>query len=272
VSDATQPSNAPNLARRTRGRGFPIVPLDEAADIVRRAGKYGHSHAEQAFASYMGHTTTNSGAFKQRFAAMRSWGLISVERGEVQLTDMGRRVAYPVSEADAYLALQEAFMHAAVFAELYATSAKGEELDTNILANRAVHTLGISPKSTSKFAQVFARSAVAAGYASEAAPGKLELHAELPLDPIDPIDSGHTPPPVDPPGAGDVPAERPRPGRARETSPVIAQAWPVLGGEISFEVSLDRPLPARALAGIAEIFEAIERLVDQLGGSEDPTS
>ncbi len=60
------------------------------------------------------------------------------------LTDLGRRVAHPISTEDTALALREAFTHAEVFAELYAASAKGQELDTAILANRAVRSLGIS--------------------------------------------------------------------------------------------------------------------------------
>src|SRR4051794_10593839 len=162
-----EPRETRQRPRRTRGRGFPVVALDEAAEIVRRAGKYGHKHSDEAFASYMGHQTTNSGAFKQRFAAMRSWGLITLEQGQVLLTDLGRRIAHPVSEDDGRLALREAFMHAEVFSELYAESAKGQELETVRLANRAVHDFGVSPKSTSKFGQRFAKSAVAAGLASE---------------------------------------------------------------------------------------------------------
>lgn len=257
-----EPNSTPE-ARRARGRGFPTVPLDEAADIVRTAGKYGHGHAEAAFASYMGHQTTNSGAFKQRFAAMRSWGLVTLDQGQVVLTDLGRRVAHPLSDEDAASALQDAFMHAAVFGELYSASAKGQELETVRLANQAVHQLGISPKSTVKFAQCFARSAIAAGLATEVAAGKLQLK---------PLDDGSHTPPDDHTRTSAPPVVAPRATAASAAPPVIHQVWPARGGAVSFEIRLDRPLPAQAFAELAGIFESVERLVGQLSESRQDLS
>lgn len=250
--------------RRMRGRGFPVVPLDEAAEIVREVGKHGHSHSEHAVATYMGHRTTNSGAFKQRFAAMRSWGLITVEHGQVSLTELGRRIAHPLGE-DAGLALREAFMHAEVFADLYADSAKGQGLGTETLGNRAVQHLGVSPKSAGKFAQCFARSALAAGLASQPAPGRLELlsEKEVPESP--------SPSQLPEPGEGEgeaLPSVMPAAGSAER---VVHQVWPARGGSIAFEVRLDRPLSAHAFAELAEIFRAVERLVGELGDGSAQT-
>ncbi len=260
-------SNTTTRPLRTRSRGFPVVPLNEAADIVKRAGRYGQSHAETEFARYMGHTTTNSGAFKQRFAAMRSWGLVLAQRGQVALTDLGKRVAYPVSPEDESQAVREAFLNASAFAELYTASAKGHELDTAELANRAVHQLGVSPKSMGKFAQCFAASVTAAGLAQEPAPGKLVLIGEEERGDT----AGDRPEPAtQQTGRASIEEDLQRP-RARDdaTAPVVHQVWPVAGGSVSFDVRLDRPLPAGAFSQLAGIFEAVERLVSQLGQEAD---
>jgi hypothetical protein len=236
------------------------VALDEAAEIVRRAGKYGHKHSEDAFASYMGHQTTNSGAFKQRFAAMRSWGLITVEQGQVLLTELGGRIAHPVSDDDDRLALREAFMHAEVFAELYSEGAKGQQLETARLANRAVQNFGVSPKSSGKFAQCFAKSAIAAGLASEAAPGKIELLGDgsVPLPAPDQVPTSLE--------RAERPASRAAAREVPSAERIVHQVWPARGGSIAFEVRLDRPLPAQAFSELGEIFQAVERLVGELGG------
>ena len=52
----------PAVSRRKPTTGFPIVPLPEAAKIIREAGKYGFEHSVSAFARFMGHSSTNSGA------------------------------------------------------------------------------------------------------------------------------------------------------------------------------------------------------------------
>jgi hypothetical protein len=267
----TAADTEPPDRRRTRARGFPVVPLDEAADVIRRAGRYGHSHPEQAFAGYLGHQTTNSGAFKQRFAAMRSWGLVSAERNEVRLTDLGRRLAHPISPEDERQAMREAFLHAAVFAELYSASAKGHELDTQILANRAVHSLGISPKSTTKFGDVFARSAIAAGLAIELAPGKVELIGDE--QDQDPAPSASESEPKPSLREQEVSTGTPSTSRRphSESAPIIHQVWPAEGGSISFEVRLDQPLPAKAFTELAGIFAAVERLVSELGSDVRPS-
>ena len=256
ASDHSTSASSP----RPRSRGFPVVPLDEAADVVRRAGRYGQSHPESAFAQYMGHTTTNSGAFKQRFAAMRSWGLVAVQRSSVVFTDLGKRLAYPVSAEDEALALREAFLSASAFSELYHASAKGQELETAELANRAVHHLGVSPKSKAKFADCFTASAKAAGVAREPAPGKLVL---LGGDRSS-ASTGPGSEPLPPDQLATVSGPE-RPVTSDEPDPVIHQRWPVAGGSVSFEIRLDRPLPAAAFGQLGGIFESVERLVGQLG-------
>jgi hypothetical protein len=72
------------------------VALPEAVSILRTAGKHGTEHAMSAFATYLGHSTHNSGSFKRRLAAFRDWKFIAGGTGDrVVFTDLGRRVAYP---------------------------------------------------------------------------------------------------------------------------------------------------------------------------------
>ena len=90
--DASE-STTTSPARRKRATGFPVVSLAEAAAILKEAGKYGFDHSTAAFASYMGHSTTNSGAFRQRLAAFRDWKLIAGRGDRLAMTDIARMIA-----------------------------------------------------------------------------------------------------------------------------------------------------------------------------------
>ena len=49
-------TDSTGLHSRKRSRGFPVVPLSEAAQILKEAGKYGFEHSTASFAAHMGHS------------------------------------------------------------------------------------------------------------------------------------------------------------------------------------------------------------------------
>lgn len=242
---------------RRRGKGFPIVPLADAVDVLREAGKYNTEHSLTAFASYMGHTSTTSGAFKRGFAAFRDWKLIAVDGKKVKMTELGRRVAIPPDPAKEQEDIRQVFLGCEIFASTYRNSAKGVTLDPGTIANNAVHEQGISVVSKQLFAKSFTESATAAGLAEAVGDGKIRLLAEPSSAPAAGADRGE-------------PATKLQERRVNTSgAPVLRQPWRVKGGELVFEVWLDRPLPVQAFGKLETIARAVEELSGVLGGEGD---
>lgn len=258
--DSSKPSPK---KRRKPSTGFPVVPLPEAAKIIREAGKYGFEHSISAFARYMGHSTTNSGAFRQRLAAFRDWKLIAGRGDTVVFTDTAKSIAVPPDRAAEHEALQTAFMNCAVFSSLYESVTKGQPVEAQHLGAKAVHELGISPSASDRFTSSFIESAVAAGLA-ESENGEivlLELGAAAGGDGVDEDDV------TEEEGAATAPA-RGRPPSVG--SPVVRQEWPLPSGAVLFEVRLDRPLPAALFTQLGSVVEQVEALASRLQQVLDP--
>lgn len=248
-------------ARRKRGTGFPVVPLSEAAKILKEAGKYGFEHSAHALAGHMGHSTATSGAFRQRLAAFRDWKLLSGRGETLAMTETARMIAMPTGPEAERRALREAFRSCGLFARLYDQSAKGRPLKPGQLGTRAVHDFGVAPDKAGKFAKSFVESAVAADLAERNEDGDVILR-----DPQGSEDSEAVPP--ESTGEPLAEASGPIPARsAAETktaAPAVSQLWPIDGGEILFQLRSARALPAAAFASIGEVVAKLEVLAGSL--------
>jgi len=271
----TEPAAANDDAkspRRKRGTGFPVMPLSEAARFLKEAGKYGFEHSTPALASYMGHSTVNSGTFRQRLSAFRDWGLITGRREMLTMTDAARQIAIPTDAATERQAMQEAFNNCGVFARLYDQSAKGQSLNPGHLAGRAVHELGVTPSSSSKFIESFIESAVSAELAELSDGGDVvlwgpEAGAATETTTVGTLDSS--------PHAPSAPPTRERVAERATAAPTVRQLWPIDGGEIVFELRSDQALPAAAFAAIGEVVAQLETLAGSLSSeasTETPES
>jgi hypothetical protein len=248
------PENGKTATRRRPTTGFPVVSLADAALILKEAGKYGFEHSLGEFASYMGHTSTNSGAFRQRLAAMRDWKLIAGRGDNISMTDVARVIALPPDDETELDALRSAFKNCAIFYKLFEDMQKGTPLARQGLGNRAVHAFGVSPSSVSKFVASFVDSAVAAGIAHVDDNGQVTL-----LDSTTDFVSGADV--AQEPLAHISTAVAPRTAQTgRSATPVVHQAWPIDGGTIIFEIRSERPLPASAYATVGEVVASLERL------------
>jgi len=252
VSRAPAGGKAPT--RRKPSTGFPVVSLAEAAEILKEAGKYGFEHSVGEFASYMGHSTTNSGAFRQRMAALRDWKLVTGRGDSISMTEAARVIALPPDDAAELNALRVAFKNCSIFYKLYEESQKGTPLARPGLGNRAVHAFGVAPSSVSKFVASFVDSAVAAGIAQVHEDDRLTL--QEPDEQVDGLGfTTETNVPVTSTTAS------PRSSQTgRSAAPVVHQAWPIDGGTIVFEIRSERPLPASAYVTVGEVVASLERL------------
>lgn len=257
---------------RKRGTAFPVVSLPEAARILKDARKYGFEHHIGSFATYMGHSSTNSGAFRQRLAAFRDWELIEGRGDTLTLTETARRIAMPTDEAGERQALQQAFKNCDVFTGLYDKMAKGQPLDRDGLAAQAVHGSGVSPAKAHQFVRSFVESVVAAQMAEEDDQGNVVLLEPGIAEQAESTDvSGEKSASPDPDQTRDaLPSHSIHGQPSGAGSPTIRQSWPITGGEIILEVRSAESLPATAFGAIGDVVTKLEELAASLSPANEP--
>jgi hypothetical protein len=250
--------------KRTRSKGFPVEPLPDAVAVLKESSGYGLRHTFESFAGFMGHKSTNSGPFKQKLASYREWGLISRSSDGVILTDLGKRIAMPVSENDQRSAIREAFFGCEVFNSIYDSSVKGQPLKLSMLANAAVQNHGISPTARKNFEKSFASSAVVAGVATRPDEQTIEFANNSQVDDLASVFGSRE---------SDRHNEKLRDPTVIRTSSrptAIYQSWPIEAGELILEIRSDNALPMTAYQKIAEVVEQLETLGAMLSNQEAP--
>lgn len=256
------PAGDERRRRRKPATGFPVLDLGEAASVLARASQHGWEHTVAEIAGYMGHATTNSGAFRAKLAALRDYGLLSGRGESLEITQVGRRIAIPETEEERLAALKEAFANT-VFAPLYQESVKGSAISIESIGRRAVNRLGVAPASQGQFGEVFARSASAAGLAETVGDGKITLMTTAQGRPSDGENPGSADRPRDDdPQVPEHPVGRPA------LKPVLDQHWPFPDGEVALTVTIARPLSAPDFASIGSVVAQIEKLVAGLSGGD----
>jgi hypothetical protein len=257
---------------RTRGKGYPRVPLGNAAEVVTEAIKYGTTHGEDAFARFMGHGKASGGAYRQNIAAYRDWGLIGRGSDRIVLTELARRIAMPVDEQQLQAGLQEAFRTADTMVAAYDATVKGQPVDAKAIAYNAVHTLGIAPPSADSFAKSFSESVVAARLGEDLGNGKLRLHASAETAPdeaeLAPLGVEGRPQHAvvhGQPGSGKTQMFVHAAAAAQALIPQkYRDVWEFPGGEVTLEIRSRSPLPAGAYVQLGAVVPEIEGLVDRL--------
>lgn len=258
MSEPRQPDGGDGRPRRRKpSTGYPVIELGEVMSVLVKASQHGWEHSVAEFAGYLGHTTVNSGAFRAKMAGLRDYGVVSGRGESLEISPTGRRIAVPETDDDRLNALQEAFANT-VFGPLYDESVKGTPISLESVGRRAVNKLGVAPASLGGFAEVFARSAVAAGLAELGGDGKITLlsRAQAGSSGRDGLASTTVAQEVSP---SSILTTKPR------SKPVLDQRWS-LGdaGEVALIVSIDRPLAVSDYAAIGAVVGEIERLVAEL--------
>ncbi|MFI4976103.1 MAG: hypothetical protein ACHP84_16300 [Caulobacterales bacterium] len=139
---------------------FPYNDLGDAIEVVRAI----HSNAGTGctldqLAAYMRQSMT-SGAFRGRVANAGAFHLTDNERGEVKLTELGRRIVEPAREPAAKV---EAFMSVPLYERVF-EHFKGYTLPPPAALERFMNEVGVATKQTDKARQAFMRSARQAGF------------------------------------------------------------------------------------------------------------
>jgi hypothetical protein len=139
---------------------FPYTGLKDGEQIARALHDSwgGGAKPDQLAASLS--ASPRSGAFRTKLATARTFRIISVSRGNIALTDLGRKLIDPQTRAAARV---EAFLAVPLFAAL-ASEYKGVMLPPDSGLEQKIRDLGVSAKQTAKARQAFQRSAELAGF------------------------------------------------------------------------------------------------------------
>lgn len=149
--------------RRTRSTiEFPYNDLSVAMEVTeaiyRNAGA-GSCTIDQ-LAAWMKHETVESGAFRLKVSATRTFGLIQVNDRSISATALGREALNPSTAQNAKV---QAFLHVPLYNVLY-EKYRGGLLPPNVGLERQIAELGVSPKQVDRARQAFQRSALQAGF------------------------------------------------------------------------------------------------------------
>lgn len=158
-----------DVPKNTRGKSpkFPAIGLNKAVEVVEWASKHGISFKRETFATFGSRRDTKgsakSGAFIRRIAALKYFGLIEEKGGQIELTELTKRIIFPKDEAEKKKALIESFLGPELFKSLYEATSKNTSIRKGDLANIAVREYGITPQAKGDFISSFINSAEFAG-------------------------------------------------------------------------------------------------------------
>lgn len=261
-------AKAAKLPKRARGAGFPSMPLAEAVAMVKKIASYGTTHTNAAVASFLGHTTANSGPYRSKIAALKDYGLLTGRGDDLTVAPLALEIAHPGFDADPQNSLRAAFHNCKLFTVVYEALPKDRELEISSLANSAMHNHGVAAQSKDTFASVFVKSGVTAGLIEELDAAHVRLHDAKTSSAVEEHDEGDSPARVEDEGrATSSPAVVSEPIRASTTA-VVNHAWPITGGTIRFTIESSSPLPAAAYAVIGTVISAGDKLAEMLGETE----
>ena len=154
-----------NISDKVREKSpkFPGIGLDKAIEIIERASKHGISLKKETFAAFGSRGDTKgsakSGAFIRRIAALKYFGLIEEKGGQIELTELAKRIIFSKNEIEKKKSLVESFLNPKLFEKLYTSTSKNTPIKKENLANIAVREYGITPKAKGNFISSFINSA-----------------------------------------------------------------------------------------------------------------
>jgi hypothetical protein len=139
---------------------FPYSGLKDAEQVVRALhDSWGGGASPDQLAASL-NASPRSGSFRVKLATARTFHVISISRGSIALTDLGRQLIDPQTRA---VARVEAFMAVPLFAALV-NEYRGSLLPPDSGLEQKIADLGVSAKQTAKARQAFQRSAELAGF------------------------------------------------------------------------------------------------------------
>ena len=141
---------------------FPYGDLNDAVEVAHamyaNAGSSGGSWEQ--LAGWLGYNSASSGAFRNKVATARIFGLTETKSGGAMLTQLGQQAADPARER---AARSTAFLNVPLFRAIYENH-RGITLPPDGGLEQEMMALGVSPRQKERARQIFQRSADQAGF------------------------------------------------------------------------------------------------------------
>jgi hypothetical protein len=267
----TDANKVAKVAKRARGTSFPTMTLSDAVSMIKKIASYGNTHTNAAVASFLGHSTANSGPYRSKIAALKDYGFLSGKGDELSVTPLALEITHPGLDADVGASLQAAFLKCSLFQIVYTALPKGTSLQIDALANSAMHNHGVASQAKDTFASVFVKSGVAAGLVEQVDADHVKLTdgASSAAPVVDPDDEEAAFVQTSTTSTAPAPYTSPRP---LSPNAVVNHAWPITGGTIRFIIESSTPLPATAYGVIGTVISEGEKLAALLGEPEVPVA
>lgn len=147
------------LKKRERSRLYPRYHLEHAVEFARQIHDLGGSGiSKEAVAGKIGKATNNS-TFVGRISSAKQFDLVTLESGNLSVTERAERIFLPKSEEDKSQALLEAFSSPPFYGDLI-SHYRGKTIpDKDSLANLLVHDFQIKHAARHTAAANFLHSA-----------------------------------------------------------------------------------------------------------------
>ena len=140
--------------------GFPYLDLDDAVEIVRAIhNNAGTACTVEQLAGFL-NQAARGGGFRIRILSAKTFGFIDNPRGQVALTDIGKKVVDPSQEQ---AALVQAFFAVPLFRAVH-DKFKGNVLPPKAALTREIQGLGVAAGQAERARQLLEKSAEQAGF------------------------------------------------------------------------------------------------------------
>ncbi len=113
-------------AGRKHGRSFIYLSLGDAEVAVRKIDQHERRMTKKSFAQALGHPDV-IGRFKQKLAALESYGLVTLEGNDVRLTELAMQMAYGGNEQARSQAKAKAFLSYDLFKQVFVECPKNQD-------------------------------------------------------------------------------------------------------------------------------------------------
>lgn len=124
------------------GRGFVYLSLEDAEKAVRKIDEHVRRMPRVSFAQSLGHPKP-IGRFKHKLAALESYGLVTIDRDNVYLSDLAVEMLYGPTEQVRLRARAKAFLTYDLFKETFVQCPKNQDHDSSYVDDFVRVTLKI---------------------------------------------------------------------------------------------------------------------------------
>ncbi|MFQ5977303.1 MAG: hypothetical protein ACE5OZ_04120 [Candidatus Heimdallarchaeota archaeon] len=144
----------------TKGSGTfyaPLYGLDGCIEIVQVLQESGGALARDALADQL-NTTSSSSRFQSKLASGRNFGLLIYDQDIVRISDLGKRIASPITSNESSEAICKAFDNISAYKELIRRYSTTRTPNKELIANFFERECGSSPTSKKKAASAYLKS------------------------------------------------------------------------------------------------------------------